>query len=80
MLAEGGKSLLELWIGSTIGYGTLHEQSNAIAYKAAHVVNAMLGHATGLQGIVDRCCQVTQGVQQCTVQIEDKCLGRRSRP
>ena len=59
ILAEGGESLVEQGVLGTVGYGTFHQQTDAIAYETAYVIDGMLWHVMGAQRKIDGRCQVT---------------------
>ena len=73
ILAEGGEGLVKEWIVCAIGNGTLHQFTDAIAHEPSYIVERMLRHTMSTQRIIDRSCQIAQGIEQRAVEVEDIC-------
>ena len=58
ILAEGGEGLVKEWIVSAIGNSPFHQFTDAIAHESAHVIERMLRHAMGAEGVIDRSRQI----------------------
>ena len=71
MLTEDSESLLKTGIGSPIGHRTLHQQTDPITHETAHILNGMFRQITTAEGIVYGSCQITQGVEQRPVKVEN---------
>ena len=71
VLAEGGEHFLKLGWGQSWGNGPLHQSAHAVAYEAADVVGRVLRESELAQGVVCRCREVAEGVEQGAVEVED---------
>ena len=52
VLAEGGKSIFEGGVGTSLRHGALHQPTHTIAHKSAYVIDGVLRHAVVAQRIV----------------------------
>ena len=58
ILAEGVVSLVEKRIPSTIWHSPFHEFPDTIAHEPPHIVERMLRHVMGAEGVIDRSRQI----------------------
>ena len=58
ILAEGVVSLVEKRIPSTIWHSPFHEFPDTIAHETPHIVERMLRHVMGAEGVIDRSRQI----------------------
>ena len=57
-----------------------HQAAHSVAHKAADLVQRPAGQAIDREGVIGAVGQVLEGIQQGTIQIEDRCVISHVRP